>query len=34
MIGSSSTAPACSSAWRMASEPASLNAISLESTVW
>ena len=34
MIGSSSTAPACSSAWRMAMQPASLNAISDESTVW
>ena len=32
MIGSSSTAPACSSAWRIAIEPAILNAISDEST--
>ena len=34
MIGSSSTEPACSSACFMASEPASLNAISDESTEW
>ena len=34
MIGSSSTAPACSSAWRIAIEPAILNAISDESTEW
>ena len=34
MIGSSRTAPACSSAWRIANEPASLKAISELSTVW
>ena len=34
MIGSSSTGPASSIAWRMAIEPAILNAISDESTVW
>ena len=34
MIGSRSTEPACSSACFMASEPATLNAISEESTVW
>ncbi len=34
MIGSSSTAPGLAIASFMASEPASLNAISDESTVW
>jgi hypothetical protein len=34
MIGSSSTGAACSSAWRIAIEPAILKAISDESTVW
>ena len=34
MIGSSSTGPACSIACFIASEPAILNAISDESTVW
>ena len=34
MIGSSSTAPASPSACFMACEPASLNAISDESTEW
>ncbi len=34
MIGSSSTGPACSIACFIAIEPATLNAISDESTVW
>ena len=34
MIGSSSTGPACSIACFIAIEPAILNAISDESTVW
>jgi hypothetical protein len=34
MIGSSSTGPHCSSACFIAIEPASLNAISDESTEW
>ncbi len=34
MTGSSSTGMAASSAWRIASSPASLNAISEESTEW
>ncbi len=34
MIGSSRTAAACSIAWRIAIEPAVLNACSEESTEW